>query len=753
MKTFFLEHGIVNSPLYTQKQGIRIPAATYGLWFQELPREARDAVIRQWGEPPGAIMIDHGDILLPGVILDNIFLGVQPTRGVHENDDASYHDKALPPHHQYLAFYLFLEKSFGADAILHFGMHGTLEFMKGKEAALSENCFPDILIGTLPHLYYYWIGNPAEATIAKRRSYALCISHGSPAMKTAGLYEKYLLLEDLLDQYRDSPAADTEDLISELAAELHLPADVAGLGRELYKLKTRLIPYGLHVMDKKQSREELCDYITGVLQFDREVPSLCKATAQKNGLSWEDIKNTPQGEAVAAEARQAVADMLGGSPPAWLAPEYRDYIEHVAANLQAAAESENLLRALEGRYILPARAGDPVRDPDVYPSGRGMFAFDPRLIPTIVAEARGRMAAEKLIAHYHAQHGRYPESIGIILWGFETMKTGGDTIAMILHLLGMRILHKKSLWVKELEVIPLEALGRPRIDVMVTICGIFRDTFAGHIDLLNRAFLMAAQLEEPPVDNFIRKHAMPASGEETASAPVRIFGPAPTEYATELTTMIEKSSWSEEEELSHAFEDNMNYAYTGSAVQKNPAAFAGMAKTVDMVAQERDTVEFDITDLDHYYEFLGGLSKAATSHRDEAVDITIVDQTESEPEVEALSAAIERGTRSRTLNPKWIEGMLAHDFHGAKKIKDRVEYLLGFAATTNSVADWVFDSVADTLMLDPEMLKRLQANNAYATSRIAEILLESQSRGYWKADQQRLQQVRDIIIELENNLE
>jgi cobaltochelatase CobN len=172
-----------------------------------------------------------------------------------------------------------------------------------------------------------------------------------------------------------------------------------------------------------------------------------------------------------------------------------------------------------------------------------------------------------------------------------------------------------------------------------------------------------------------------------------------------------------------------------------------------MVAQERDTVEFDITDLDHYYEFLGGLSKAATSHRNDAVDITVVDQTESEPEVEALSAAIERGTRSRTLNPRWIEGMLAHDFHGAKKIKDRVEYLLGFAATTGSVADWVFDSVADTLMLDPEMLKRLQANNAYATSRIAEILLESQSRGYWKTDQQRLQQMRDIVIDLESSLE
>jgi cobaltochelatase CobN len=217
--------------------------------------------------------------------------------------------------------------------------------------------------------------------------------------------------------------------------------------------------------------------------------------------------------------------------------------------------------------------------------------------------------------------------------------------------------------------------------------------------------------------------------------------------------LIEKSSWSDEAELAREFEDTMNYAYTGTGVEKNSTAFAGIAATVDLVAQERDTVEYDITDLDHYYEFLGGLSKVAASHRGEKVPVAVVDQTQAEPEVEELSRALERGTRSRTLNPKWIEGMLAHDFHGAKKIKDRVEYLLGFAATTGSVADWVFDAVADTLMLDPDMLERLRENNPYAASRIGELLIESNSRGYWQAGDERLQQVRDIVMDLESGLE
>lgn len=754
LKSFFLENGIVNSPHYQNKQGIHIPAATYRSWFDELPLQARQAVIERWGEPPGDIMVDSGDLLLPGAIIGSVFLGVQPSRGVHENDEASYHDKALPPHHQYLAFYLFLEKSFGADAVVHFGMHGTLEFLQGKEAALSESCFPDLLIGTMPHLYYYWIGNPAEATIAKRRSAALCLSHASPVMKAAGLYEQYLLLEDLLAQQRESPSSENLQLIEQTAAGLHLPPEPGALGRELYKLKNRLIPYGLHVMDRRLGRDELADYLTGVLQFDREMPSIMKAVAAKNGLSWEAVKTGPQAEAVMAEARQAVAAVLDNRAPAWLAPQYIEAIQAMSANLdEAPLESDGLLRALEGRYILPARAGDPVRDPEVYPAGRGMYGFDPRLIPTLAARARGAAAAGKLISHYRKQHGRYPETLGAVLWGFETMKTGGDTIAMILDLLGVRLVHKKSLWVKDLELIPLAELGRPRIDVMVTICGIFRDTFAGHVEFLNRACALAAASAEPLEENFIRKHMLAAAGEGPAKDPVRIFGPAPTEYATELPTLIEKSTWEGEDELAKAFEGAMQYAYTGSGIAKNSEAFAAVAGTVEMVAQERDTVEYDITDLDHYYEFLGGLSQAAAAHRGEKVPVAVIDQTEAEPEVEELSTALERGTRSRTLNPQWLEGMLAHDFHGAKKIKDRVEYLLGFAATTGSVADWVFDSVADTLMLDPDMLKQLRDNNPYATSRIGEILIESNSRGYWQAAPERLQQVRDIVMDLESGLE
>ncbi len=242
LKDFFLARGIVNSPVYQSAGGIRVSAARYEQWFRALPETVQKQVIDAWGPPPGNIMVDGCDLLVPGAVLGNIFIGVQPARGDHEKNDSLYHDKALVPHHQYLAFYCWLEQEFGADALVHFGTHGTLEFLPGKEVALSGECFPDIVLGSLPNIYYYWVGNPSEATIAKRRSYALCVSHASPPMTCSGLYEDYLLLEDLLAQYEREPGAETHEAIQAVARELHLPLEPHELARELYRIKSRLIP-------------------------------------------------------------------------------------------------------------------------------------------------------------------------------------------------------------------------------------------------------------------------------------------------------------------------------------------------------------------------------------------------------------------------------------------------------------------------------------------------------------------------------
>lgn len=750
LKELFLEENIINSPHYTTKSGIKIPVAEYQSWFKQLPLTIQESVISSWGEVPGEIMVEDEYLLIPGVELGNIFIGVQPSRGIHEDMENAYHDKELPPHHQYLAFYYYIEKLFQADALIHFGMHGTLEFTPGKEVALSANCYPDILIGNLPHIYYYWVGNTSESTIAKRRSYALCISHASPPMQSSDIYEDYLVLEELLRQYHENNDETTLQIIQDKADELNLKPDIKELNQELYRMKRRLIPMGLHVLDENLAQEQLVDYLLGVLRIDREHPSLLKLISQNKGLVWNDIKNTSLSEEIELEAKELIYKILNEEETLNIEPEYCAYVKNLTQGLDFSRESKALLDALEGSYILPARGGDPIRDPEVYPTGRSMFAFDPREIPTISAQVRGISSAEIIIQSYLNKHGKYPQSVGIVLWGFETMKTGGDTIATILHLMGMKIKHQKGAWIKNLEVIPLEELGRPRIDVTINICGIFRDTLGTHIDLINRSIKKVAHLDEPPEWNYIRQHYLEQEGDLSLA---RIYGPAPSEYATSMRSLIENSNWEEEQELVDSYSDSMSYAYLPGKIERDVTGFKQSMEKVDIVTQERDNVEYEVTDLDHYYEFLGGLARTVEDLKGEQAEIMVTDTTEDELYVEDLSATINRATRTRLLNPKWLEGMLNHDFHGSKKIKDRLEHLLGFSATTGKVDNWLYDNVAEKLIFDDTMREKLQENNPYATIKMGELLLETESRGYWEADPEKIKKLKDIVMDLETEVE
>ena len=311
-------------------------------------------------------------------------------------------------------------------------------------------------------------------------------------------------------------------------------------------MKRRLIPDGLYIMDQN-GRGELCHYLSGVLRHRREYPPLPELLSQNERAAWSELRGTPAGERIEARAGELLRDLLRGEDHPALPEGYGDYVRALVGSVRGSREAENLLRALEGRYIYPARGGDPIRDPEVYPSGRAMFAFDPRHIPTVAAQARGAEAVRLLLEGLHSKNGRYPGTVAVVLWGFETMKTGGDTIAAILELLGVR-LHKKGTWFRELEVIPLEQLGRPRIDVMITICGIFRDTFATHLELLNRAVEPVAGCRNPRA-NFVRKHYLEAKPRLGELALARIFGPSPEEYATAMTTLwraglgTKKRSW------------------------------------------------------------------------------------------------------------------------------------------------------------------------------------------------------------------
>ncbi|MCK4777778.1 MAG: cobaltochelatase subunit CobN, partial [Actinomycetia bacterium] len=326
-------------------------------------------------------------------------------------------------------------------------------------------------------------------------------------------------------------------------------------------------------------------------------------------------------------------------------------------------------------------------------------------------------------------------------------------IGTILSLIGVRINNKKNLWVKELELIPLDELGRPRIDVVVTICGIFRDTFGITIELLNRAFEMAALTDEDPDMNFVRKHYLEKRDDYGDMAMARIAGPASTEYATSMRTLIESGDWENEEELTESYEDSMNHIYFRGRIEKRKELFSYMLSNVDIITQERDNTEYEITDLDHYYEFLGGLSRTVKGKRGEVSKVMIVDSTEEELIVEDINYSIERASRTRIFNPKWIAGMLKHDFHGAKKIKDRVENLLGLAATTGAVKNWIFDSVADRYIFDEEIFEQLKKNNPYAAVKIGELLIETERRGYWKTDEDKLEHLKNIILRTEADIE
>ena len=762
IKDLFIKKRLFNPKLYPLEkiECPRMSVDEYLRYFNELPEECKEEVIKYWGEPPGNIMVDDKGILIPGVILGNIFIGVQPSRPPLGNEDinSAIHDPTKPPHHQYIAFYKWIEHVFKADCIIHLGTHGLAEFMKGKEVGLSSKCFPDILIGTMPHLYVYHVINASEATIAKRRLYGTLISYNSPPYTTSGLYDEYAKLEELLNEYRDAlikdkPRAEiAKKKALELAETLNLGDDLDEIEAKIYEYKRAIIPKGLHIVGEKYSLEDLEEFISIIARYDRgKIKSLNRLIAEKKGLRYEELSPKELKE-IDEEAKEIVKRFLNGEK----FPDYEKTLRYAYEIAKKYADNsleiENLINGLNSLYIEPSVGGDVIRNPEALPTGRNIYAFDPLKIPTEAAVERGKYIAKKTIEEYLKRHNKYPESVGVVLWGFETAKTYGETIAQILEYIGVRVIHKTP-WEKELEIIPLEELGRPRIDVVVTICGFFREMFPNVMELLDKAFRMVAELDEPDDMNFVKKHVKDmANYGDLAKA--RIFGPTATEYNTRVLELVEDSAWNDEKDLAEAYVSSMCYAYTKGHYSKEArGVFENLLKSVELVSQVRDCHDYEITDLDHYYEFFGGLSKSVEILRGKKPEMLIADTTREVVKVESIKDSIERGTITRTLNPKWINEMLKHDFHGAQKIAERIENLLGLAATTNAVENWIWDRVAEKLVFNEEIFERLRENNIYATKEILERLIEAERRGYWKTDKEVIDKIIRKYLELEGMLE
>ena len=791
IKDELLKRGAVNSGEWVltreaAEKMLKVDVNGYSSWLNELPGRVRERVLKDWGPPPGKVM-SYGDyLLIPGILLGNVFIGVQPSRGVHEDPSKTYHSRDLSPHHQYIAFYEWIKRVFKADAIIHLGTHGTLEFLPGKDAGLSGGCFPDVLIGDLPNIYVYHVVNPSEAAIARRRSYAVTVSHGTPSLMSGELHGELVELERLLNQYYEAAQYDKAkaEVIAkkalEIAGKYGFEGGIDGIYDRLFEYKRSLIPKGLYVLGEKPSKEDLLNYLVFVARYDRgKVKSLHRIVAEALGVDYDEALERASSisrngkryskvlEEVEAKVKRIIDEnLLKGREVKEVLRRLKiegvdveevslslSYLGGVMRRVLSSREIESVLNALEGRYIEPGPGGDPVRTPEVYPTGRNMFQLDPTNIPTEVAMERGSCIAEEYIKLYRRKHGRYPRVVSVVLWGFETMKTGGETVAAIFRLLGVKPVWK-SIYIRDLEVIPLSELGRPRIDVLVTICGIFRDTFYNLVELLDKAFKLVAELDEPPELNYVRAHYLADKGKFGVNALVRVFGPPEGEYATTVTSLVESGSWRSEADLVNAYIDSMRYGYgDGFRSVKAEEVFRCLMSRVDVVTQVRDTIEYEITDLDHYYEFLGGLTRSVQQVKGEKPVVLVADTTREKVKVEGVGEAIRRGVITRLTNPKWLDEMLKHGFTGASKIADRVEYLLGLAATVGHVEDWMWNLVTERIVFNRDRAEKIKRENPWALRKIVNRLLQAHLRGYWKPPKHVVERLKLVYQELEDYLE
>ena len=577
------------------------------------------------------------------------------------------------------------------------------------------------------------------------------------------------MLDDYHHQlaFSKSAADEVKQNIAALAEKLSLPTDMEELESELYRLNSSLIPKGLHIFGQAYSDEEAQCYVRELLKKPHDdTPSLCDIAAEELGIDLvgaEEKGGEPLRKINALAEEYLDKYFAGESVPEKLSRTI-EYGRKKYAEVKQNAENEQLLNALSGGYIPAKAAGDIYRSPEVLPSGYNLYQFDQRFVPTLTAYQRGARAAENTIKTYFDKYGHYPNSTAVILWGLETSRTQGETIGQIMAYLGARLAKGNSAWNPKYELIPIEELGRPRIDVTINICGFFRDLFPNIIDNLDDLLHLVNEADETDGQNYMKANSKKLYAyltdrgydhdEAERLSVTRIFGPREGEYGTGITSIIETKAWEKEEQIGSRFLSSLHYAYNrkerggdmGDLYEQN-------LKSVEIVSQVRDNNEYEITDLDHYYEFFGGLAKSVEMVRGQKAVMLITDTTGAVPVTETAEKAVAKGIRTRVLNPKWIDGMLAHKYHGAQKIADRFENVMGLAATTGAVEQWIYNDLCAKYAQDKEMRRRMAENNPYAYMDILEQMEEYSRRGYWNADKEQLEAIRQAYLETENRIE
>ncbi|MEH2235296.1 cobaltochelatase subunit CobN [Nostoc sp.] len=878
-----LTDGVTNDPEGRESRPVQqsVSWEEYQEYFASLPPAVQQGISERWGLGTGDWGLGTGDwglgtgekenggdkrntqypipnpqcpIPVPGIKLGNIFVGIQPPRGYDNDPSLNYHAPDLEPTHAYLAFYYWVRECFGADAVVHVGKHGNLEWLPGKSVALSSNCYPEVALGALPHLYPFIVNDPGEGSQAKRRAQAVIIDHLTPPMTRAELYGSLQQLENLIDEYYEAESLDPSrlpvirDRIRELVIKENLHLDLGiqneteifnseslvfnSIGGYLCELKEAQIRDGLHIFGQCPQGRQLRDLIVAIARIPNRYSSgITRAIAQDWGLDFDPLTadlSMPSGEYSVVNGTQCrtigdivevleehaallVEQLINQDSEIRIQESCTDAIHRVSiwirdrllpALQQTHQEITHLLHGLDGGYVPSAPSGAPTRGrPEVLPTGRNFYSVDIRAIPTETAWDIGRKAAETLVEYYTQEHGEYPKTLGLSMWGTATMRTGGDDIAEALALLGVQpVWDGAARRVVDFEILPLAILGRPRVDVTLRISGFFRDAFPNLIDLFAQAVSAVADLDEPPEQNPLADAVRQETElwtqqglsleEAVVRSRYRIFGSRPGAYGAGLQGLIESQNWTDDQDLARAYINWSSYAYSsgsgageageqgsrGTEILPNsqsplltpnsslltlnsplpsPEAFKQRLSQMQVVLHNQDNREHDLLDSDDYYQFQGGLTAAVRSLQGKNPQTYFGDNSiPAQPRVRQLKEEIARVYRSRVVNPKWIAGVMRHGYKGAFEMAATVDFLFAYDATAKCVEDYMYQGIVEAYLLDPVVSEFIQEKNPYALRDIAERLLEAHKRNLWEdVNIGTLEALRNLVHQAEAVIE
>lgn len=798
----------------------RVSPETYRKWFANLREDVRDNLALNWGEPPGAVMAHEDELLIPGIQNGNVFIGLQPSRAFGEQAASLYHSTDFPPPYSYIAYYRWIEEVFRADLILHVGTHGSLEWLPGKETGLSQACYPDICLGSVPHLYIYHIGITGEGVQAKRRSSAVILDHLPPSMQEAKAYDKLSDLDEAFKQYYHAKQARPAQL-PELARRVHdlaLKADLLSeLGIDeakwesrpeeclgalhlwLGELKNSAVRDGLHIFGFAPEGE-LFDNLARMLMRvpNGPVPALNDSALAAMGYEPEAVRDCPNalfggktGLELFDEATALARELTGRLSAAGYAPDavedavrfakekylgdplpLREALDYMCRTVKSkidrtADEMKYLVRGLNGRFVPPGPGGNPTRgNVSILPTGRNFTAGDPTEIPSRAAWDIGQSLAQKALDHYMKEEGGYPESVAMVVWAGGVLKTCGEDLAEIFCLMGARPVYLgQTTRVIGVEPIPMDELGRPRIDVTLRVSGLFRDMYPNLIRLMDEAVACIAALDEDESVNFVKKHvnaemrALADKGlpfqEAEDQARIRVFGCAPGAYGAGVSHLIETRLWETVEDIATVYENHSSHAY-GSKFhgQKLPDLFRRRLAQATMTIKNESSVETDMLDSDDFYAYHGGLIASVRRNSGKApIALTGHSDDPERPTVRDVVLETARIMRTRVLNPIWLEGLKRHGFKGAQEISAAVDAFFGWDATAEAGRDWMYEEIAQRYLLDEKTREWMESVNRWAVHALSERLLEAEKRGMWKAEPKTLDEVTRIYMRAEGLIE